>query len=62
MRHRLVQRLIAQVHRARLKLEEEVVIKVQRKGIYETMARDIGLMHKLVSLVPPISITGHGGF
>ena len=27
------------------------------KGIYETMARDIGLMHKLVSLVPPISIT-----
>ena len=34
-----------------------MVIKVQRKGIYETMARDIGLMHKLVSLVPPISIT-----
>ena len=48
---------IAQVHRARLKTGEEVVIKVQRKGIYETMARDIGLMHKLVSLVPPISIT-----
>lgn len=41
---------IAQVHRARLKTGEEVVIKVQRKGIYETMARDIGLMHKLVSL------------
>ena len=34
-----------------------MVIKVQRKGIYETMARDIGLMHKLVALVPPISIT-----
>ena len=48
---------IAQVHRARLKTGEEVVIKVQRKGIYETMARDIGLMHRLVSLVPPISIT-----
>ena len=37
---------IAQVHRATLKTGEEVVIKVQRKGIYETMARDIGLMHK----------------
>ena len=35
---------IAQVHRATLKTGEEVVIKVQRKGIYETMARDIGLM------------------
>ena len=35
---------IAQVHRAVLKTGEEVVIKVQRKGIYEVMARDIGLM------------------
>ena len=30
--------------------------KVQRKGIYDTMARDIGLLHKAVKLVPPISI------
>ena len=44
---------IAQVHRATLKTGDEVVIKVQRKGIYETMARDIGLMHKAVRLMPP---------
>ena len=37
---------IAQVHRAMLKTGEEVVVKVQRKGIYDTMARDIGLLHK----------------
>ena len=37
---------IAQVHRAVLKTGEEVVVKVQRKGIYEVMARDIGLMKK----------------
>jgi len=47
---------IAQVHRAMLKTGEEVVVKVQRKGIYDTMARDIGLLHKAVKLVPPISI------
>ena len=33
-----------------------VVIKVQRKGIYEIMARDIGLMKKAVKLLPPVSI------
>ena len=47
---------IAQVHRAVLKTGEEVVIKVQRKGIYEIMARDIGLMKKAVKLLPPVSI------
>lgn len=47
---------IAQVHRATLKTGEKVVIKVQRRGIYETMARDIGLMHKVVRLLPPMSI------
>ena len=45
---------IAQVHRARLKNGEEVVIKVERKGIYDTMARDIGLMHRLVKLMPSV--------
>ena len=45
---------IAQVHRAVLKTGEEVVIKVQRKGIYEIMARDIGLMKKAVKLLPPV--------
>ena len=47
---------IAQVHRARLETGELVVIKVQRKGIYEVMARDIGLLHRAVKLLPPVSI------
>lgn len=47
---------IAQVHRAWLKSGEEVVVKVQRKGIYEVMARDIALLHKAVKLLPPVSI------
>ena len=45
---------IAQVHRARLKNGEEVIIKVEHKGIYDTMARDIGLLHRLVKLIPPV--------
>ena len=45
---------IAQVHRARLKNGEEFMIKVERKGIYDTMARDIGLLHRLVKLIPPV--------
>lgn len=45
---------IAQVHRARLKNGEEVIIKVERKGIYDTMAKDIGLLHRLVKLIPPV--------
>ena len=45
---------IAQVHRARLKNGEEVIIKVERKGIYDTVARDIGLLHRLVKLIPPV--------
>lgn len=47
---------IAQVHRARLETGEPVVIKIQRKGIYEVMARDIGLLHRAVKLLPPVSI------
>lgn len=49
---------IAQVHRAVLLDGSRVVVKVQRKGIYETMARDIALLHKAVKLVPPVSIKG----
>lgn len=45
---------IAQVHRAKLKTGEDVIIKVQREGIYDTMARDISLLHRLVKLMPPI--------
>ena len=49
---------IAQVHRAVLKNGDEVVVKVQRRGIYEKMARDIDLLHKAVKLMPPVSIKG----
>lgn len=45
---------IAQVHHAILKNGDEVIIKVQREGIYDTMARDISLLHRLVKLMPPI--------
>lgn len=46
---------IAQVHRAVLKTGEQVVVKVQRRGIYELMARDIALLHRAVKLFPPIN-------
>ena len=49
---------IAQVHRARLKNGELVVVKVQRKGIYETMSRDIAFLHRAVKLMPPINMKG----
>ena len=49
---------IAQVHRAVLRTGEKVVVKVQRRGIYEKMARDIDLLHKAVKLLPPVSIKG----
>ena len=49
---------IAQVHKAMLKDRQQVVVKVQRKGIYETMARDIGLLRKAVRLLQPISLKG----
>lgn len=47
---------IAQVHRAVLKTGEAVVVKVQRKGIYDTMARDIHLLQRAVKLLPPVSL------
>lgn len=49
---------IAQVHKAVLKGGSPVVIKVQRKGIYGIMARDIALLRKAVRLLPPVSIKG----
>ncbi len=45
---------IAQVHRAVTKDNEQVIIKVQREGIYETMSSDIAFLHKLVKLMPPV--------
>lgn len=46
---------IAQVHCATLKTGENVVVKVQREGIYETMSRDIGLLRRAVKLLPPVA-------
>ncbi len=48
---------IAQVHRAKLLDGTDVIVKVERKGIYDVMARDIGLLKRAVSLLPPV-----GGF
>ena len=42
---------IAQVHRAGLLNGDRVVIKVQRPGIYEVMAKDIALLKKAISLL-----------
>ena len=42
---------IAQVHRARLKNGDRVVVKVQRPGIYELMERDVVLLRRLGRLV-----------
>lgn len=49
---------IAQVHRAALQSGEQVVVKVQRQGIYETMSRDIGLLHRAVKFLPPVNMKG----
>jgi len=49
---------IAQVHRAVLTTGEEVVVKVQREGIYNTMKRDINLLHRAVKFVPNVIVKG----
>ena len=42
---------IAQVHRAKLITGEDVVIKVQRRNIYDTMTMDVKLLKKAISLL-----------
>ena len=42
---------IAQVHRAKLVTGEDVVIKVQRRNIYETMTMDVRLLKKAIGLL-----------
>ena len=46
---------IAQVHRAVLKDGSQVVIKVQRPGIYEVMSKDIVLLKRAASLLKVVS-------
>jgi Predicted unusual protein kinase len=46
---------IAQVHRAMLKDGSQVVIKVQRPGIYEVMSKDIVLLKRAASLLKVVS-------
>ena len=45
---------IAQVHQAKLLDGRDVIVKVERKGIYDIMARDIGLLKRAVGLLPPV--------
>jgi len=49
---------MAQVHRARLNSGEDVVVKVQRKGIYEIMEKDINLMHDITKFIPGTFTSG----
>ena len=42
---------IAQVHRAKLKTGENVVVKVQRNNIYETMSTDVKLLKKAINIL-----------
>lgn len=41
---------VAQVHRARLKSGNEVIVKIQRPHIYEKMKMDISILSKLINL------------
>ncbi len=43
---------IAQVHEATLKNGDHVVLKVQRRGIYDTMAKDVAMMQRMLRFVP----------
>ncbi len=49
--HSLGSASIAQVHRARLRSGEDVVVKVQRPHIYEQMERDISLLRRASRLL-----------
>lgn len=42
---------IAQAHRAALATGEQVVVKVQREGIYDTMSRDMALLRQAARLL-----------
>ncbi len=46
---------IAQVHSATLINGQQVVIKVQRPNIYETMSKDITILKRAISMVKMVS-------
>ena len=48
---------IAQVHRASLLNGDRVVIKVQRPGIYEVMAKDIALLKRAISILNLVRVS-----
>jgi ubiquinone biosynthesis protein len=50
---------IAQVHAARLRSGEEVVVKVIRPGVRELIERDLEVMHVLAGLVLDYASEGH---
>ncbi len=56
--HPLGSASMAQVHRAVLKTGENVVVKVQRRGIYEVMEKDIHLMQDIAKFIPPTFTSG----
>ncbi len=48
---------IAQVHKAVLKNNEKIVIKVQRPGIYEIMSKDIALLKRAVTILQMFKVS-----
>ena len=50
---------IAQVHSATLINGQQVVIKVQRPNIYETMSKDITILKRAISMVKMVSSIGN---
>ena len=49
---------VAQVHAARLKTGEDVVVKVVRPGIEKTIRGDLALMHSMANLIERFSADG----
>lgn len=56
--HPLGSASIAQVHRAKLKTGEQVVVKVERPGIFRMMEQDVSLLQKVSGLLKIIGGTG----
>ena len=49
---------VAQVHAARLRGGEDVVIKVQRRGIHQIMEQDIAIMRRAAQLLRIVPVAG----